>query len=393
MTPAARVQGAIELLDAILIAARDNGPAADALIAQWFKARRYAGSKDRRAVRELVYRAIRAFGQPPKSGRAAVLGLARRDAELAALFDGSPYGPALAAKNEAATDLARLPHWLDKEIPDWLDSDEIAALLDRAPLDLRVNTLAATRDAVIAEFPGAEPIAMTRYGIRIEHDPGLEAHPAWAQGLVEVQDAGSQHIATLCDARPGMTVIDLCAGAGGKALALAADMRGEGRLIASDTDRRRLQQIAPRAARTGNDMIETILLDPGRERDALADLIERADVVLVDAPCSGSGTWRRNPESRWRLNRARLARLIETQAHVLALGAQLVKPGGAMVYAVCSVLDGEGSDQIARFLTENPGWRAVPHSGTPGRPRGAGQILSPHHDGCDGFFIARLERS
>ena len=189
-----------------------------------------------------------------------------------------------------------------------------------------------------------------------------------------------------------MVVVDLCAGAGGKTLALAGAMMGQGRLIACDVDRARLSRLAPRAERAGATFIEMRLLDGGREAQALADLRAGADVVLIDAPCSGTGTWRRNPEARWRLTPARLERLRATQAHVLGFGAALVKPGGRLVYAVCSLLEEEGAGQVEAFLATNPGWERLDPLGA-GRVHGPGRRLTPAHDGTDGFFIAVLGRT
>lgn len=379
MTPSARLQTAIEILDTVLASTRDNGPAADTIIADAFRARRYAGSKDRRAVRELVYRAIRRFGKPPQSGRAAFAAIARDDPALGEAFDGSPYGP------ETLTD--REPRARGKAMPAWLgaliDADEHDALLGRAPFDLRVNTLRTTRDAVMATMPGSAAIATTPAGVRLPDAVRIEA-----DGLVEVQDAGSQLIVAACAARSGMTFVDLCAGAGGKALGLAADMAGQGRLIACDTDRTRLQRLAPRAARAGA-AIETRLLDAGREAAQLGDLHASADVVLVDATCSGTGTLRRNPEARWRLTPERLERVVALQAHILELAAPLVRPGGALVYAVCSLIDREGAGQAAGFLAHHPGW-SVEDPFAAGRERGPGRMLTPGHDDTDGFFVARL---
>ncbi len=389
MTPAARVQSAIEILDLIITAARENGPAADTVIATWSKGHRFAGSKDRRAVRDHVYAAIRAFGMMPSNGRMAMVGLAKRDKVLAACFDGSTYGPGEIGQAEQRVAPSPLAPWLAKLI----DPAEHDALLGRAPLDLRVNRLLATRDEVLAQFEGAEAIPFLTDGIRLAENIVIENHPAAANGLVEVQDAGSQVIAAVCNVQPGMTVVDLCAGAGGKTLALAGEMAGEGRLIATDTNRDRIQRLEPRAARAGALNIETRLLDPGKEREALGDVEGGADLVLVDAPCSGSGTWRRNPEARWRLTPKRLDQVTETQAHVLRLGASLVKPGGVLVYAVCSLIAREGRSQIATFLNINRGWKAEVITVGVGRPDGNGVILSPAHDGTDGFFIARLTKA
>lgn len=386
MTPAARLQTAIELLDAILIAARDNGPAADTVIAQGFKARRYAGSKDKRAIRDLVYRAIRAFGTPPENGRAAILGLA--DPELNALFGTGPYAPAaiLPGEQQAAPLVAAA--WMRTQFYPFIGDAELPALLDRAPLDLRLNRL--NPDAA-ADLGGA-PIAGLPFARRFPEGFDVTNSPAYLAGAVEVQDAGSQWISVLCAAQPGMTVVDLCAGAGGKTLALAADMAGQGRLIAADADRARLSRLPERAARAGA-IVETRLLNPNREAEALDDLHAAADVVLVDAPCSGSGTWRRNPELRWRLTPARLERTLALQAHVLDVAAPLVKPGGALVYAVCSLFAAEGEGQIAAFLARHPGWSATPAAQPLGRSTGHGLVLTPAHDATDGFFVARLTRT
>ncbi len=371
MTPAARVQAAIELLDQIIVAAHENGAAADTLIARYFTTRRYAGSKDRRGVRELVYAAIRRAGEIPASGRAAMIGLASEDAALVALFNGANNCPAPISPDEPVAPAGIAPRWLVEKL------GELSGLLDRAPLDLRVNRLKATRADVLALFPNATPTPYSPDGIRFAEPVPIDI----AEGLVEVQDEGSQLIALATDAAPGMTVVDLCAGAGGKTLALAAMMQNKGRLIACDVDRSRLSRLQPRAERAGATRIETILLDPGREAEALADIA--ADIVLVDAPCSGTGTWRRNPEARWRLTPARIDRLMALQARVLDIGANLVKPDGLLVYAVCSLLPEEGRVQVDAFLAAHPEWRLdVP-----------ARTLTPASDGTDGFFIACLRRS
>ena len=389
MTPGARAQSAIELLDEIIIAARDGGAAGDTLIARYFKTRRYAGSKDRRAIRDLVYRAIRRAGDPPKDGRAALIGLARSEPELAAAFDGSPHTPAPILDKELGTAPGVLPSWLAKKI----DESEHAALLERAPLDIRVNSRKADRDSVAAMLPDATLAPFAPQGLRLPEGTAVEGTDAWEQGLIEIQDEGSQLIALTAQVRAGMTVVDLCAGAGGKTLALADEMAGEGRLIASDTNRARLQRLAPRAERVGAGFIESRLLDPGRESAALGDLDEQCDVVLVDAPCSGTGTWRRNPEARWRLTPDRLGKLAATQSSLLDIAARLVKPGGALVYAVCSLLDEEGAGQVAEFLARNAEFRPERDIFIPGRYHGPGKLLSPAHDGTDGFFVARLIRA
>jgi len=391
VTPAARVQAAIELLDAIIVAARDDGAAGDTLIARYFRERRYAGSKDRRAVRDLVYRAVRAYGDRPESGRAAMLGLAREDAALAALFDGSVHGPAPIEPDEAVASPSLLPGWIVPEFSALVDEAEQAALLERAPLHVRINPSKASRETLQARWPDAEPILATRNGFALPAGTDVPE-----DGMAEVQDAGSQLIAQACGAQPGMTVLDLCAGAGGKTLALAADMNGEGRLIAADTVRDRLSRLRPRAERAGcADWIETLLLDSGREAEALAPLEGQCDVVLIDAPCTGTGTWRRNPEARWRLTPARLDRVIELQARLLRLALPLVKPGGRLVYAVCSLIDREGKAQVQQFVSSmslGAAARGRDLQESPGRSWGEGRLLTPRHDGTDGFFFAVLEK-
>lgn len=385
MTPAARTQAAIELLDAIVVAAREGGAAADTLIARYFAARRYAGSKDRRAVRELVYAAIRMLGERPDGGRAAMLALAATEPALAATFDASPHGPAPIREGEVAATPGVLPRWLAQRLArDGVDAREQAALVDRAPLDIRINTLRGDVAQVAAQVPEAQPIPGLPHALRLPAGTDLAA----LAGVAEAQDAGSQAVTLAAQAEPGLTVLDLCAGAGGKTLALAAAMANEGRIVASDTDRARLSRLAPRAARAGVTIAEPRLLDPGREAAALADVA--ADVVVVDAPCSGTGTWRRNPEARWRLTPARLERLVATQRHLLALAASRVRPGGAVTYIVCSLLDAEGRGQVEAFLADRPGWRAEALSLPFGRAHGPGVRLTPAHDGTDGFFVARL---
>lgn len=394
MTPGARSQAAIELLDAIIAAARDAGPAADTLIARYFAARRYAGSKDRRAVRELVYAAIRRAGERPESGRAALLGLAQDDPALAATFDGGPHAAAPIAAGEARAAAGIAPRWLTERLEaSGLSSDDLAALVERAPLDVRVNRLVASRDDVRAAIDGAESLPNAPDALRLPAGTQVEQLPAYRQGAIEVQDAGSQIVTMAAGVQPGMAVIDLCAGAGGKSLALAAAMDNRGSVLACDVDRARLSRLAPRAARAGATIVTTRLLDPGKEGAALADRQDSADVVVIDAPCSATGTWRRNPEARWRLTPDRLTRLVATQRALLELGAALVRPGGALIHIVCSLLDAEGKDQVDAFLAAHPGWRAESPELPVGTAHGAGVRLTPAHDGTDGFFVARLVRA
>lgn len=393
MTPAARLQAAIELVDEIAAAAREGGAAADVLVARYFKTRRYAGSKDRRAIRDLVYDAIRRSETPPESGRQALMGLGEERPELLALFDGSNYGPAPVTEEESGHPPRAMPNWLRKSFAPQLDAADIASLSGRAPLDLRVNSMHATREAVLGRFEGAAPGALADRAIRLETHPDLERHPAWGDGLVDIQDEGSQLVADACGACPGMTIVDLCAGGGGKTLALYDRVTGRARIVACDADRKRLSALAPRAERCRMPGIATRLLDPGSEREQLAELRDSADIVLVDAPCSGTGTWRRNPEARWRITEARLARLVETQRRLLAIGADLVSSGGILVYAVCSLLKQEGEDQISAFRASRSAFRKEASDRIVGLPAGDGFLLTPARHGTDGFFFARLVRS
>jgi 16S rRNA (cytosine967-C5)-methyltransferase len=390
MTPAARAQAAIELLDEIIAAAKGGGAAADTLIVRYFKTRRYAGSGDRRAVRELVYRAIRAWPEPPASGRAAMLGLASEDPALLAAFDGSPHGPAEVSPSEKGLTprSSAIPKWLVRRFDPIVSPADLQSLLARAPLDLRVNRLRADRDDLLPAYPGAVPTTLSPIGLRLPEAVAIEESEPWSAGLVEVQDEGSQLLALACAAAPGETVLDLCAGAGGKTLALAAEMRNSGRLVASDTDRGRLSRMDLRLRRAGVTIVEPRLLNPGREREALADLLDAPDLILIDAPCSGTGTWRRNPELRWRLDPQRLAQTVKLQAYLLDLAAELIRPGGRIVYAVCSLLADEGRGQAEAFEGRSA---MVPEdlAITAGRAAGRGRILTPANDGTDGFFVAR----
>ncbi|MEL1250466.1 RsmB/NOP family class I SAM-dependent RNA methyltransferase [Aurantiacibacter gilvus] len=392
MTPAARIQAAIEILDGVIAAANGNGPPADRLVADWFKNHRFAGSKDKRAIREHVYDAIRTCGPVPATGRVAMLGLVEEQGELRELFDGSQYGPPKIGKNEKPAEGGVAAEWLeDLLIASDVGEDDAAALLGRAPLDLRVNTLKTSRDAL--ELPETGEMLAHENALRFPGGTQVSGWPAYEAGLVEVQDLGSQLACLAVGAQPGETVIDLCAGAGGKTLSLAASMANRGTLIAADTDRRRLSQLGPRAERAGAEIAREVLLDPDRELEALADLVGQADRVLIDAPCSGTGTWRRNPESRWRLSKGDLMRLVRIQSHLLEVASQLVKPGGSITYVTCSLLNDEGARQVERFLSANPDWSpAVPELPL-GSAHGPGIRLMPSRDGTDGFFIARIGKA
>ena len=389
MTPAARLQAAVEVLDEVIASARDDGPPADAIVTRYFKHRRYAGSKDRRAVRELAFRAIRRSAERPESGRAAILGLAEDSPELLDLF-GQPRGPEAPLGREEFTQAAIVPGWLKSELSRLVGEDEWPLLLERAPLDLRVNISRTPRDEMLGHFENAEATPISPWGIRLPPDSRVDDQPAFEAALIEVQDEGSQLIALACVPAGEDRILDLCAGAGGKSLALAA-AAPQAMILATDSNRARLSKLVPRAQRSGAS-IETRLLNPPRELDELADWRGTADIVLVDAPCSGSGTWRRNPEGRWRLTPERLDRLVAGQQRLLGIGAEMVKPGGALIYAVCSLLSREGAGQIDPFLQDRSSWISEATPIAAGRSDGAGRLLTPGHDRTDGFFVARLRR-
>jgi len=423
MTPAARIQAAIELFREI----DEGAEPADRAAAAFFRRRRYAGSKDRAAVGELVWAALRDRGRLTwRAGSGADarrlliahVAQARTADEVRALFSGAPFGPApLTAEEEplllpAAGDapdwaVANLPPWLEPPLRERFGADFLAeaeALNRRAPLDLRVNLLKTAREPVLRRFAeegvAAQPTPFSPLGVRLPGRDRLERHPFVDGGLVEVQDESSQLAALLTDAQPGQQVLDFCAGAGGKALALAGQMLNRGQIYACDVSRRRLEAARPRLERAG---ARNVQLRPIRsEQDPWLDgFRERLDRVLVDAPCSGSGRWRRDPHARWRFGPDDLARAVELQARLLDSAARLVRPGGRLVYAVCSLLPAEGEAQVEAFLGRRPDFAPRPAAGiwrgfAPGEPppgTGPWLVLTPARSGTDGFFVAILEKS
>src|SRR5229473_1778166 len=386
MTPSARLSAAIDVLADIEARRR---PAADAL-KDWGLSHRFAGSGDRAAIAGLVYDALRrksssAWLMGDASPRAAVLGMLRRergldDAAIAALCNGARYAPAPLSEMETtaltASSLAGAPAHIEGDYPEWLDGHlarvfgderaaEGAALASRAPLDLRVNTLAAERDEALAklEHLKAEPTRWSPIGMRIRlaaeaKSPAIHAEPIFLKGRIEIQDEGSQLAALLARAKPGEHVVDLCAGAGGKTLALAAMMENRGQIYASDLDKRRLAPIHARIERAGAHDVQ--VRTPKAKENLLADLENRADLVLIDAPCSGIGTWRRNPDAKWRMRPGALALRLREQAAALDRAAALVKPGGRIAYVTCSPLAEENDDQVRAFLDRQPEFGVLP---------------------------------
>ena len=429
MTPAARVSAAIEILTDIEGRRR---PAADAT-KDWGLAHRFAGSGDRAGISALVYDALRrksssAWLMGEATPRAEVIGALKQTRgldvdEVAALFSGERHAPAplTAAERErlAAATLEGAPAPVAGDFPEWLApqfeaafgadaAEEGRALADRAPVDLRANALKTTRDRALAALAhlNPQPTPLSPVGLRIAirpdgRGPALAAEPAYVKGLVEVQDEGSQIAALLGEARPGMQILDLCAGAGGKTLALAAQMDNHGQLYAADTDGRRLAPIFDRLARSGARNVQ--VRAPRGQADVLADLAGRCDLVMIDAPCTGSGAWRRNPDAKWRMRPGALEQRIRNQDETLESAVRFVKPGGRIVYVTCSVLRAENEDRVAAFLAAHDDFLPV-DAATQARAAGVGALadhasrfgpgfrMSPRTTGTDGFYVATLVR-
>lgn len=423
MTPGARLQSAIEILGEILA----TGRPADRVFDNWARSNRFAGSKDRAAIGEIVFAVLRrraelraACGsdEPRLLAFAALLLLDGKPlAEIEALADSGRHAPAPLVEEErvaleaAALPGADAPPHIRLNYPEFLQSEferafgprletEMTAMLERAPTDLRVNSLKSSRDKALAALAEAgitaEPCAHSPWSLRLLTRANLPGLALYREGAVEIQDEGSQLACLLSGAKPGDQVVDLCAGGGGKSLALAAMMGNRGQIYACDIDGRRLAGLVPRAERAGIRDLQTRVLGsytPAGPDADLAELEGRADLVFVDAPCSGSGAWRRSPDARWRLTPDMLAGYRAAQDEVLARGARLVRLGGALAYVTCSLLPSENEDRIAAFLSAHPGF-AEERPAFPGLPEGAGPglRLSPASSGTDGFFIALLRR-
>ncbi|MEA2903539.1 MAG: rRNA (cytosine967-C5)-methyltransferase [Alphaproteobacteria bacterium] len=432
MTPGARLTAAIEVLADIETRRR---PAGDAL-KDWGLSHRFAGSGDRAGIAGLVYDALRrkasaGFMMGADAPRAVVLGMLRLERKLeldaiARLVDGSRYAPgALSADERARLEAASLenaPPWVVGDYPEWLDAHlartfgedraaEAAALASRAPLDLRVNTLKAERETVAEALAHltATPTRWSPHGLRIvlgadAKSPAIHAEPAFIKGLVEIQDEGSQLAALIASAKPGDQVIDLCAGAGGKTLALAAMMEGRGQLYATDSDKRRLAPIHERIERAGAHNVQ--VRTPRSVGNEVADLHGRADLVLIDAPCTGTGAWRRNPDAKWRVRPGALEMRQKEQAAALDEAAPLVKSGGRVAYVTCSVLSEENGDQIRAFLARHGDFALMPPPQAANAlgeraflfKRAAlvteeGLLMTPRRTDTDGFFVSMLRRA
>jgi 16S rRNA (cytosine967-C5)-methyltransferase len=432
MTPEARLAMAIELLDEI---ARQDRPA-DLVAGSFLKARRYIGAKDRRAISDRVWGILRRRSRldwmlescratsSPRHRLLADLMLSDRltPEAVGELCTGGGRGVEPLSPQDWALlqqlkgrDLFHhgMPAWVRGEYPEWITprlalafgdrlATEMGALRDEAPVDLRVNTLKGDREAAQAALAGegldAQPTPLSPIGLRLPARVALTAQSVFRDGLVEVQDEGSQILALLVDARPGQAVVDFCAGAGGKTLALAAAMGNKGRLVACDVNQRRADRAALRLRRAGVHNVSRRLLetesDPWVKHHAGS-----FDRVMVDAPCSGSGTWRRNPDAKWRLSAAELDQLTTLQARILASAARLVRPGGRLLYATCSFLIEENEARVDTFLAEHADFTVVPLTDVWAATIGGscpveGPLLrlSPARHNTDGFFAAVLER-
>ncbi len=429
MTPAARIAAAIDLLDAVQAA--PNRPA-DGVANDFFRARRFIGSGDRRAVSDRVWRVLRAWrrlgwwlaraGAEPTPRLLVAASLLTEGWHLSGIeqaFSGGRFAPAALASGERAVLPAIAGHTLDHpdmpdpvrlELPDWIAprlavrfgpafAAEAAALTAPAPLDLRANLLKATRAdaraALVAEGIEATETPLSPWGLRVARRRAVTTGAAFQSGLVEIQDEGSQVVAFLADARPGLRVADLCAGAGGKTLALAMTMENRGYLLACDVSATRLEAAVRRLRRAGVSNAERHVLAPGDK------LMKRRagsfDRVLVDAPCTGTGTWRRNPDARLRLTEQDLAELRVKQADILNNGAKLVRTGGKLIYATCSLLPEENEHQVSAFLDRHPDFAPIPGKRGwtlpgPAPVLGSFLALTPARHGTDGFFVAALER-
>jgi 16S rRNA (cytosine967-C5)-methyltransferase len=431
MTPAARLSAAIELIDTI---DAQRVPAAKAL-KEWGTAHRYAGSGDRAAISGLIWDVLRrqsssAYLMDDDTARARVLGMLHLERGMdvdavAALCDGGRFAPEPLSDAErtalASRSLQGAPAHIAGDYPEWLDSHlakvfgddrvaEATAMASRAPLDLRVNTLKTSRDKMLPRLKhlGANETPWSPLGLRIElgadaRNVGIHAEEDFVKGGIEVQDEGSQLAALFSGAKPGEQVIDLCAGAGGKTLALAAMMQGKGRLIATDRDKRQLAPIHERLSRAGvhNCDVRT----PKGDADPLSDIKGSADLVVIDAPCTGTGTWRRNPDAKWRMRPGALEVRLKDQAEVLDRAAPLVKPRGRIAYITCSVLPVENGEQVAAFLARHREFSIVPPEQTAAvlwdraeafaaaaLQSPEGWLMTPRRTGTDGFFVSILVR-
>jgi len=438
MRPGARIQAVIELLNKIW----STEVPTDTIVSAYFRKRRYAGSSDRRAISERLYGILRscrrldwwiertgAAVQPGSRSRTVanlILNDESASGQMAEIFSGATHCPEyLSAAEEALAEnlYGRLLNHRDMpkpvryEYPDWMDEPlrtlwgdklegEVSALNRPAPLDLRVNTLRATweeaHESLRTEFVEAVSMPLSPLGLRLTSKTRLGHTTAYKEGLIEVQDEGSQLIAMLTGAKPGMMVIDFCAGAGGKTLALAAAMGIDGRiaglLVACDISQFRMKGMAPRLMRAGAYQVKRKAV-AARDEPWIKKFARHADRVLADVPCTNTGLWRRNPSACWRLTPAGLDEIKSVQQRILLNASELVKPGGRLVYSTCSLLQDENEKQMTWFLGRNDDFELLPINrvwaetvGGPPPIEGLYLRLSPASTGTDGFFCAILRR-
>ena len=421
-----RIQAAIEVLDDI---AQRNRPASMAL-KDWGLSYRFAGGGDRSAIGNLVYdslrrRASQAWRMDDDGSHSLVFATLAAQwgmtpDEIAGMLDGDRFAPPLPAVGRwqawQERDLAMAPDHVRADIPQWCSGEleallgedwvaEAAALSARPPLDLRVNTLKSNRNKMLKQLAhtGAVAADCAPDGIRIAAGardsrlPNVQAEAGYQKGWFEIQDEGSQIAAWLSRAMPGEQVLDYCAGGGGKTLAMAAMMENRGQIHAHDSDRNRLAPIHERIRRAGIRNVQVLV--PGADHSALEG---KMDCVLVDAPCTGSGTWRRRPDSKWRLSAENLGERMGEQDQVLAGAARFVRPGGRLIYVTCSILASENTRRAEAFAAANPGFGPLPLAAAMGQLCKNAQftavsdtmvVLSPLKSGTDGFFIAGFQRS
>jgi 16S rRNA (cytosine967-C5)-methyltransferase len=426
MKPAAQLQASIELLDELAA----NAYPADRTMAQYFKQRRYIGSKDKAAISEYLYTVLRNRLSFEYILSRAELGIHSRllaalmkkidGADLRDYFDGDKYCPArlrpeqLDAFESLDLDLSNAPTHVRLNVPEWIAGRLEAALGDRyeaemqasnqrAQTDIRVNTLkssvAQLSDALDSTADNFSPSKLSPWGIRFASRVALFGLDAFKQGWFEVQDEGSQLLALMSGAKAGDKVVDFCAGAGGKTLALAAMMDNKGVIYACDVHSKRLEQLSKRTKRAGAHNVRTHVLSSENDK-WVKQHKQIADVVLLDAPCTGTGTWRRSPDSRWNLTEENLCNLVELQQSIMQSAQRLVKPGGLLLYATCSLLEEENEQQVERFLANNDQFvkndLAIPAHWTDQLEQvvlNSNQLRTyPGLSGTDGFFVAALQR-
>lgn len=431
MTPAARIQTNIQLIDTL---DKSHIPM-DLTLGDYMRFRKYIGSKDRAEIVERSYNIVRSKARIEwwlshknytRDSRSIiifwlVLGEKCDANRVQQLFDGSKYGPSKLSESELAIISDLSTHDLDSEdMPEHVRFEcpelyyeklksyfgenfdkEMKAFLNGATLDLRVNTwlssIEKTQNYLEADGVNTDKTSFCPWGLRAKNKAYLSKTKAWQKGWIEIQDEGSQLIAYICNAKPGMQVLDYCAGAGGKTLALGSCMKNKGRIVATDNNSKRLEKGKKRIKKAGlHDIVEFKNLEDDKTRKWLKRQKGNFDIVLADVPCTGTGTWRRNPDMKWRVYGPSLEELMEIQQEIIKRCAKVVRKGGRLVYATCSLLPDENEKQIESFLKSNEDYKLLPLKDA--WPEGACPIsgeylrLTPYRNQTDGFFAAVLQR-